>query len=337
MFSFGLVGGSRAFDPLILLVVAFGIEAGLAALFPAVLGLAGRPLAALRRLVESLEAKLNREKRSQMDRALRGAVVAFALCAAVAAAGWGIAWLGQNHHFGWIVELFLLVAMIDQGRRYVRVRAVNAAFAAGDLEAARRAIEPLVARDPGRMDDHGVARAAVEAAAEGFDRGVVAPAFWYALFGFPGLAVCRAVAVMNEAIGHRAPRYRAFGMAAARLDDILELIPARLAGLFLALAATFAPTGRPGRALKVMIGQAGRHRSLNAGWPVAAMAGALDVTLAGPRHYAGLTSDDAWIGTGTARLRGRDVGRALYLYAVACLINAGWLAALVLVRFDAVP
>jgi len=126
-------------------------------------------------------------------------------------------------------------------------------------------------------------------------------------------------------------------MAAARLNDILGLIPARLAGLFLVLAAVFAPTARPARAARVMVREAGRHRSINGGWPIAAMAGALNVTLGGPRHYAGLTTGDAWIGSGPARLGGRDIGRALYLYAVACLVNAGWVTALVVVRFDALP
>lgn len=336
MFSFGLVGGSQAFDPLILLVMAFGVEAGLGA-FPSVLGLTGYPLAALGRRIGAIEGKLNRDKRSEMDRALRGAIFVLVVFAAAAGAGWGVAWIGQNHDFGWIVELALLTTMIDQGRRYVGVRRVSAAFADGNLETARQSLGDLVARDPGRMDDHGVARAAIESAAEGFCAGVVAPAFWYALFGFPGLAVCRVVAVMDGVLGHRTARYRAFGMAAARLNDILGLIPARLAGLFLALAAVFAPTARPSRAVRVMVREAGRHRSVNDGWPIAAIAGALDITLCGPRHYAGLTTGDAWIGTGTARASGRDISRALYLYAVACLINAGWVTALVVVRFDALP
>ncbi|WP_316976065.1 cobalamin biosynthesis protein CobD/CbiB [Shumkonia mesophila] len=331
MFSLGLLGGPQSFDPLVLLVIALGLEAGLATL-PGFTRLAAVPSRLARRLVSALDAKLNRERRSEMDRALRGAIVALGLAAAAAVLGWGIAWLGQNHHFGWIVELALMVALIDQGRRYAGVRAVATAFSAGHLEAARLALDGLVTLDPGRMDEHGVARAAVESAAEGFCTGAVAPAFWYALFGFPGLAVSSAAAVMNEVLGHRTPRYRAFGMAAARLNDILMLIPACLAGLCVVFAAVVAPTARPGRAFATMVRDAGRHRSRHLGWPVAAMAGGLDVALAGPRQYAGLAIPDPWIGGGTARLAGRDIRRALYLYAVACLVNAGWVAALVLVR-----
>jgi len=331
MFSLGLLGGPQSVDPLVLLVIALGLEAGLAKL-PVFARLAALPPRLMRRVVAGLDDKLNRERRSEMDRALRGAIVALLLAAAAAALGWCIAWLGQNHHFGWLLELALLTALIDQGRRHAAIQTVAAAYAAGNLEAARRALDGVVARDSGRMDEYGVARAAVESAAEGFCAGVVAPAFWYALFGFPGLAVCRVVAVMDETIGHRTPRHRAFGMAAARLNDILALIPARLAGLLLVAAAAVAPTARPGRALGTMIREAGRHRSLNLGWPVAAMAGGLDVALAGPRQYAGGASRDPWIGNGTARLGVRDIRRALYLYAVACLFNAGWVAALVLVR-----
>lgn len=334
MFLFGLAGGPHGFDPLLLLVAALAIEALLGGV-PSVFRGAGAPLRALGRGIEALDRKLNRERRSSADRALRGVLVALVVIVGAGALGWGIAWIGQNHPFGWIVEFVGVLLLIDQRQRQARVARVAAAIAGGDLETARREVGPLVRRDPGLMDDFGVARAAVESAAVGFVDGVVAPAFWYALFGFPGLAVCRAVAVMDRVIGHRTPRYRAFGLVAARLDDVLGLIPARLAGLFLVIAAVFVPAASPARALRTMLREAGKHRSLNAGWPVAALAGAVDVTLAGPRHYAGATVDDPWIGGGTARLTPRDMRRALYLYSVACLINGAWVLALVLLRFDA--
>lgn len=335
MFLFGLAGGPYGFDPLILLVAALAVEALLGGL-PSVFRGAGAPLRALRRLIEALERKLNREKRSPADRAVRGVLVTLFVVAAAGAVGWGVAWLGQNHPFGWPIEFIGVLLLIDQRQRHAQVGRVAQAIAAGDLEVARRELGRLVRRDPGLMDDFGVARAAVESAATGFVTGVVAPAFWYALFGFPGLAVYRVVAVMDATIGHQTPRYRAFGLAAARLDDVLELIPARLAGLFLVVAAVFVPAASPLRALGTMVREAGRHRSLNFGWPVAAMAGAVNVTLAGPRHYAGATVDDPWIGGGTARIVPRDMRRALYLYAVACLINGACVLALIVLRFDAI-
>src|ERR1051326_539668 len=132
-------------------------------------------------------------------------------------------------------------------------------------------------------------------------------------------------------IGHRTIRYRAFGWAAARLDDLLNLVPARLSGLLIAGAAAFAGDTAPERALRVMLRDARKHHSPNAGWPEAAMAGALGLALAGPRDYAEERVEDPWIGSGTLLARPADITRALRLYAVACLLLAGvilsaWLA-----------
>jgi adenosylcobinamide-phosphate synthase len=128
-------------------------------------------------------------------------------------------------------------------------------------------------------------------------------------------------------IGHRTPHYEQFGKAAARLDDALNYLPARLAGLIIAAAALFAPGARPLKALRAMWEDAGKHRSVNAGWPEAAMAGALDLALAGPRRYPELVVNDPWIGGGRARATHHDIRRALHLYAIACLIDAGLVAA----------
>ncbi len=135
-------------------------------------------------------------------------------------------------------------------------------------------------------------------------------------------------------IGHRTPRYRAFGMTAARLDDVLNLIPARLAGLFIVFAALFAPAANPLGALRVMLRDARFHRSVNAGWPEGAMAGALGLALAGPRAYTEGTVNDPWIGDGHAEATPRDISRGLYLYAAACLLNAMGVAAIVMARFS---
>ena len=334
MFLFGLTDGAGRFDPLLLLALALVLEAVSGGLF----GSSGKKWGAASRFapfVGTLERKLNRDRRSPTDRALRGTLLVLVLTAAAGTVGWGVAWLTQNHDFGWFVELVLLWALLGQGRTYRRMKAVAAALTAGQAEAARAAIEPLVRHDPALMDVHGVPRAAIESTAWTFSVDAVAPVFWYVLFGFPGFLVHRVLRVLDEEIGHLTPRYRAFGMAAARLDDILNLIPARLSALFILLAAVFVPTAKPGRSWHVAWRGAGKHRSMNAGWPIAAMAGALDLTLAGPRRRAGGVTDEAWIGEGTAQATGRDLGRALYLYAVACLINVAWLTALVVLGLSA--
>jgi len=333
MFTFGGAGGAHGVDPLILILFAMLIEAyvGEARM---VFSRLRHPVAIIGGLVEALDRKLNRETRSAGDRAVRGLLVVLIIGGGAGTVGWAVAWLTINHDFGWIVEIVLLSVLMAQRGLFDRVRAVGVALKGGGLEQARQAVGHIVGRDPQQLDEHGVARGAIESAAENFCDAVVAPVFWYVLFGLPGLMVQKAVNTMDSMIGHKTPKYRAFGLVAARLDDVLNLIPARLAGLFIVLAALFVPTARPGGALKVMLRDSGKHRSFNAGWPEGAMAGALGLALAGPRRYAEQVLSDPWIGDGRARADAGDIRRALYLYAVACLINAMWVAAIAIVRLS---
>ncbi|HJU16520.1 MAG TPA: adenosylcobinamide-phosphate synthase CbiB, partial [Stellaceae bacterium] len=209
--------------------------------------------------------------------------------------------------------------------------AVARALGRGGLAAGRQAVRHIVGRDPQRLDRHGVARAAIESLAENFSDGVVAPVFWYLLLGLPGLFAYKAANTLDSMIGHKGPRYRAFGWAAARFDDLMNFVPARISGLLLAAAALFAKNVRPDRAIVVMLRDARKHRSLNAGWPEGAMAGALGLALAGPRHYVDGVVADPWIGEGRARAAVPDILRALALYRLACLFEGGlligaWLA-----------
>lgn len=333
MFTFGLIGGSGGFDPLILLLAALIVESYVGEmrwLFRHV----PHPVVIAGRLTDWLDRKLNRERRTEIDRAIRGAFAVLVVIGLAGTVGLGIAWLTQNHTFGWILELMLLIALFAQRGLYDAVRAVGHGLEES-VDAGRQAVRHIVGRDPDHLDEHGVARAAIESLAENFGDGVVAPAFWYVLFGLPGLLVYKAVNTMDSMIGHRTPRHRAFGMAAARTDDALNFIPARLAGLYLVLAAFFASGGRPLAALKVMLRDSGKHRSVNAGWPEGAAAGALGLALAGPRRYREITVDDPWIGDGTARATMLDIRRALALYVVACLINALVVAAFAVTRLSA--
>ena len=332
MFTFGLAGDIHGFDPLVLLLIALIIETSVGdarLLFRFV----PHPVVLIGRLIDWFDRKLNREERSQVDRAFRGALVVIVVVTICIAVGWVVGWITQNHDFGWMIELFGLTALLAGRNLYDRVRAVALAFREG-LEPARNEVSHIVGRDPRQLDEHGVSRAAIESCAENFCDGVVAPVFWYVLFGFPGILVYKAVNTMDSMIGHMTPRYRAFGMTAARLDDVLNLIPARLSGLFIALAAAFVPTASPGQAIKVMLRDAGKHRSMNAGWPEGAAAGALGIALAGPRRYSERIIDDPWIGDGTARATAKDIHRMLYLYMVAFLINAMWVTALTIIRLS---
>ena len=331
MFTFDLMVGPGGLDPLVLLLLALAIDA-IVGDWRWLYRIVPHPVAVLGGLVAFLEKRLNRDYRSPMDRAMRGALLVVLMLALAIAVAYGVLWVGAQHPYGWLLEAILLVTLIAQRSLWGHVKRVAVALETGGLAAGREAVGHIVGRDPGKLDDHGVARAAVESCAENFSDGVVAPVFWYALFGLPGILVYKTVNTLDSMIGHMSERYRAFGFVAAKLDDILNLIPARLSGLMLVLAAVFVPTANPRRALRVMLRDARKHRSPNAGWPEAAAAGALDLALAGPRFYAHGAVNDPWLGDGTARLGAPDIRRMLYLYGVGCLIDLMAVAALAVLR-----
>jgi adenosylcobinamide-phosphate synthase len=196
------------------------------------------------------------------------------------------------------------------------------------LKEGRQAVAKIVGRNPNALDQAGVARAAIESLAENFSDGVVAPILWIAIGGLAGGALFKAVNTADSMIGHKTERYAAFGWAAARLDDLVNLPASRLAALWLVLAAALTPGAEAPEAARAVWRDASHHRSPNAGWPEAAMAGALGLKLAGPRVYGATLVDDAFMGHGRREATARDIRRALRLYRLACLIEMAALAAL---------
>lgn len=194
------------------------------------------------------------------------------------------------------------------------------------LDAGREAVAKIVGRNPDALDEAGVARAAIESLAENFSDGVVAPILWTALGGLVGGALYKAINTADSMIGHKDERYAAFGWAAARLDDLVNLPASRLAALWLILAAAFTPGASAGNAARAVWRDASRHRSPNAGWPEAAMAGALALKLAGPRIYGETLVDDAFMGEGRREATAADIRAALRLYRRACAIQGVTLA-----------
>lgn len=329
------VSGAQAVEPLALLLLALILDAAVGDFRP-LYRVAPHPVAALGALIGWLERRLNRERRGDKARLMRGALAVVAVVGLAWAVGWGVAWGAGRLRYGWAVELTAIVVLIAGRGLFDHVRAVARALSRDGLAAGRAAVGHLVGRDPASLDAHGVARGALESLAENFGDGVVAPAFWYALLGLPGLCAYKAVNTLDSMIGHTAPRYRQFGMTAARLDDAVNWIPARLSALLLALAAVFVGGAHPARALAAMWRDGGRHRSPNAGWQEAALAGALGLALAGPRRYAdGTVVDDPWIGGGSARAGPADIRRGLWVYAVAYLLLTGLVAALMLIKLTA--
>jgi adenosylcobinamide-phosphate synthase len=281
------------------------------------------PVVIIGRGIGGLDRRLNRE---QDPTGLRRAA-GIAACILLVTLSFGIGWLLHRSlrtlPGGWIAEALLISAFLAQNSLYRHVAAVARGLAGEGLAGGRRAVTHIVGRDPESLDEPAVCRAALESLAENFSDGVTAPLFWALLLGLPGILTYKAVNTADSMLGHRTPRHLAFGWASARLDDLVNLVPARLAGLVLTVAAFLLPGASPAGAFSAMRMDAPLHRSPNAGWPEAAMAGALGLALAGPRRYGGKIVEDHWMNTGGRRdASTADIHRGLALYVLACLVQA---------------
>ena len=281
----------------------------------------GHPVTWLGRLIGALDRALNREGDSVTIRRAGGVVAALAVIGLAFGAGTVGAMLLPPGWQGIVLGAVLAWPLVAARSMHDHVLAVARPLAQSELPAARHAVAMIVGRDPARLDAAGVSRAALESLAENTSDGITAPLFWGAVLGLPGIAAYKAINTLDSMIGHRTPRHEAFGWAAARIDDLANLIPARLTGL--AFAAT---CRRPVAALRVMRADAGHHRSPNAGWPEAALAGALHVRLSGPRIYAGRLSNEPWVNEPAPDPGPDDILRGLRLYRRALLLMAACLA-----------
>ena len=283
---------------------------------PALLRRVGHPVMWAGALIAFLDRTLNREEETDTRRRALGvaAVAVLLLAAIVPAAALAVT--------GFVVEAVLASTLLAQRSLFAHVRAVERALRTGGVVAGRAAVAHIVGRNPATLDAAGVARAAIESLAENFSDGVVAPVLWCAVAGLPGMAAYKAVNTADSMIGHRTKRHAAFGWAAARLDDVLNLPASRLSALWLVAAALLQPGADAARAARSTFRTAGQHRSPNAGWPEAAMAGALGLRLGGPRVYGDVRVMDAWMGDGRAECGPDDIARALGLYRTACALQA---------------
>ncbi|MGI3778037.1 MAG: adenosylcobinamide-phosphate synthase CbiB [Janthinobacterium lividum] len=318
-----------------------GIEAALG--YPdALFQLAGHPVTWIGALISRLDRALNRATLPPARRRLNGVLALALLLAATGAPAAALQAAAQSWLPRW-PALALLSALAGtlfaQRSLWTHVRAVadaldTPAAPSARLDAARLAVARIVGRDVATLDEAGVVRAAIESLAENFSDAVVAPALWGLAAGLPGIVLYKATNTADSMIGHRTPRHESFGWAAARLDDLINLPASRLAALWIVLAAALhrlcgAPCA-PAEAARAVARDARLHRSPNAGWPEAAMAGALGLRLAGPRAYAGVPVEGPWMGQGRADARGADLRRALALYRTACLLQAATLAVFLL-------
>jgi adenosylcobinamide-phosphate synthase len=293
----------------------------------------GHPVTWIGRLIALADGRLNHDDRSFATRRALGFAALFLLLS-IAGGGahlFGLGLVGLELPQPASLALTALIAssLIAQRSLDAHVLAVAEALASG-LESGRTAAAKIVGRDVAKLDEAGVARAAIESLAENFSDAVVAPAFWLALGGLPGGACYKAINTADSMVGHRTQRHAAFGFAAAKLDDFVNFCPARLSACLVVIAAWFAPGASPQAAWRTMRRDARGHPSPNAGWPEAAFAGALGLRLGGPRVYAGATIDDAWIGSANDA-SAKDIRRALALYRFACGVHWAALTLMALV------
>lgn len=283
----------------------------------------GHPVGWIGALIRALDHRLNDPHRTSRHRRLCGVATALVVIGVAVAVAAGVMALLPQNHWGTLALGVLAWPLVAMRSMHEHVLAVARPLAEGRIDAARHAVSMIVGRDPAQLDAAGVARAATESLAENTSDGIVAPVFWGALLGLPGIAAYKAINTLDSMIGHRTPRHEAFGWASARIDDLVNLLPARLTGLLFALVAA-----RPGAALRCMARDARHHRSPNAGWPEAAMAGALGIRLSGPRIYAERVAQEPWVNAAAPDPTPRDLFRALALYRRAMVLMAGVLLAL---------
>lgn len=282
-------------------------------------GRIGHPVGWIGALIAALDRRFNRGA----ARRARGVFTALLVIGVAGAAGLAIQAVLPESLTGTFLLGVLAWPLVAARSLHDHVAAVARPLARGDPPAARRAVAMIVGRDPTRLDEGGIARAGLESLAENASDGVIAPLFWGALFGLPGMAAYKAVNTLDSMIGHRTPRHEAFGWASARIDDLANLIPARLTGLLIAVAGR-----RPRAALACMLRDAAAHRSPNAGWPEAAMAGALAVRLSGPRVYANHVAEEPWLNAGSADPGPREMEAGLAVFIRAMIVAGLMLAGL---------
>jgi adenosylcobinamide-phosphate synthase len=290
----------------------------------------GHPVEWIGKLIAYLDEGLNDPDSEDNDQRNQGIFAVVALCIAVGVPAFLLERLLLSFHYGWIINTLLATAFIAQKSLRDHVTAV-ARTLPQSIVAARKEVAKIVGRDPSTLDESGVAKAALESLAENTADGITAPIFWFAIAGLPGIVIYKAINTADSMIGHKSEKYLHFGWAAAKLDDLVNLPASRLTGLLFAGAAWLKSKTRAQAALNAMWRDASKHQSPNAGWPEAAMAGALDLRFGGPRQYDGEMVQLPYMGDGRGQMTAADIERGLEVYDRALLILLALAAVLALV------
>jgi adenosylcobinamide-phosphate synthase len=279
------------------------------------------PVVLIGRAISRLEARLLRPADAAARQRRQGQVLIGGLVGAALLLGWLLQLALFALPLGWLWLGIAMSTLLAQKSLIDHVRRVATGLAI-DVEAGRAAVAEIVGRDTTGLDAAGIGRAATESLAENLSDGVIAPLFWAVLLGLPGLLAYKAINTADSMIGYRNERYADFGRAAAKLDDLVNLVPARLTALFCIVTAP--GLGSVLHGFRVMWRDSGLHRSPNAGWPEAAMAGVLGLKLSGPRTYGGAATGEPWVGDGNPEVGSEEIAQALRLadrvWALAVLL-----------------
>jgi adenosylcobinamide-phosphate synthase len=286
----------------------------------------GHPVTWIGYVITALEHRLNRKETSLGARRAAGITAMLILLCIVAVVAFVVQHELLRLPFGIVAVGLVASSLVAQRSLHRHVADVAGALEKSDIEAGRAFVARVVGRDTVGLDTAGVARAAIESLAENFSDAVVAPVIWMIIGGLPGIALYKAINTADSMIGHHTPRHGAYGWATARLDDVVNLPASRLSALLLIAAAALSKTASASAAWRAARRDAAHHRSPNAGHPEAAMAGALGISLAGPRVYGGVRIEDAIMGAGRRDLDASDIRRALALFRYADAILIALLA-----------
>lgn len=281
------------------------------------------PIAILGRIITFFDHNFNSPKIGSRQQFYRGGVITFLIVGSAALLGYGLQLIAWETSVGWLIYFIIALPLMAQQSLYTHVAAVASALDK-NISAGRLAVASIVGRDTTKLDEAGIARAAIESCAESFCDAVVAPALWFFLCGLPGLLAYKTISTLDSMIGYRNSRYEYFGKVAARLDDVANYLPARLAAVIFLIAAFFVRGCSPKHGARILKRDATLHASPNAGWPEAAVAGILNLRLGGPRIYEtakGKSAEMHWIGDDNGHATARDIHLMLRLYLIACSIH----------------
>jgi adenosylcobinamide-phosphate synthase len=280
---------------------------------PAVFKVIGHPVQWMGDLISWLDTTLNTKPDDELEGLLRGAAALTILLICTALPAYLLQDVLTRFTGGWLINVAIATAFIAQKSMKDHVLEVSHALS-NSLAEGRKSVAKIVGRDTTELDESGVTKAALESLAENTADGIVAPVFWYALLGLPGIVAYKAINTADSMIGHKSDRHLFFGFCAAKLDDLVNLPASRLTALLFAAAAFFTSKAAAQNALQSAWADAGKHRSPNAGWPEAAMAGALGLKFGGPRSYEDGMIDLPTMGNGRTEMTRADLTSGLKLY-----------------------